>query len=142
MICNKCGREMSDTDKYCGMCGTLNPMFENTEPAQEHAPYPQTGTEPAQEHTPYPQTNTMPAPEYRPYPQPIGDPNHMAMSEREEKVKHTCSLSAVIFCGIVIFLLSVACGVFAGLYFSVKPAAKSAPSSLTEYADGEGELTW
>lgn len=188
MICAKCGREMPDTDRFCGICGTLNRRFDNPLPVPEHTggqesdmpareyTRAQESALPAQEitetqtddaaaqsstdaqttdlpvtevpeadfpvpdfaagiHTsvarvqgPTPQPGVMPPPGYRPY-VPADSPT------RKEKVKRTCSLSVVIFCGIVIFLLSVLCGVFAGLYFSVKPAAAIAPHSITEYME-------
>lgn len=105
MICNECGREMAETDKFCVICGTPNPLFQSMgQPAQNYEPY---AEEP--------------------------DPADMVMSGGKARVKHTCSLSAVIFCGIVIFLLSVACGIFAGLYFSAK--SDLAAYSVTEYED-------
>ena len=188
MICAKCGREMPDTDRYCGICGTLNQLFdapppvqetdaqagvlpaqeytgarESSKPVQESAAT-QTGDVTAQENTDTqasdlpvteapdlpvpdfaagihssvarvqgsaPQPGVTPPPGYRPYPA-------VEPPAPKEKVKRTCSLSVAIFCGIVIFLLSVLCGIFAGLYFSVKPAAVTAPHSITEYT----ELPW
>lgn len=205
MICKECGRELMENDKFCVICGTPNPLFENAEPAhehtaytqadpepaQEHSVYTQPNTEPAQEHPTYTQSNTepaqehpthaqpstepaqerptdaelaqgytqtnaeqsgytqpnpYPAQEYQPFPQPKDnaaneyrqyDPNYRALPK--ERVKHTCSLSVVVFCGIVIFLLSVACGVFAGLYFSAKTAALPAPYSITQQESGLGD---
>lgn len=150
MICANCGREMPDTDRYCGICGTLNPLLENAAPAQESPDPPvqehaedtpvseeppaqeytagiQTNVARVQGYTPYPQANGVPAPEYRPF-----DPN---LTQPPEKVKRTCSLSVVIFCGVVIFLLSIACGVLAGLYLSEKTATR-AHYSATEYENG------
>ena len=175
MICAKCGREMPDTDRYCGICGTLNQLFDAPLPVQEYTGAQESGL-PAREPTdtqtgdaavpentvtqaadlpvteapeadlpvpdfasgihtsvarvqgPTPQPGAMPPPGYRPY-VPVEPP------AKKEKVKRTCSLSVVIFCGVVIFLLSVLCGVFAGLYFSVKPAAVAAQHSITEYKE-------
>ena len=42
MICAKCGREMPDTDRFCGICGTENPLF-NTDPVQEQRETPVSG---------------------------------------------------------------------------------------------------
>ena len=120
MICSECGREMPETDKFCVICGAPNPLLENAEePAQEYAPYANAGGDAAGE--------------YRPY-----DSTDMTMSGGKAKVKRTCSLSAVVFCGIVIFLLSVACGIFAGLYFSARTAAVTMPAmsySAAEYRE-------
>ena len=151
MICANCGREMPDPVRYCGICGTLNPLLENTAPAQEYTdtvtsePFVQeyttdtlTEEQPAQkgiqtnvahlqERTPYAQTGSTHAPEYRAY-------TPADMTRPEEKEKRTCSLSVVIFCGVVIFLLSVACGVLAGLYLSARSTA-AAPYPLTEYRE-------
>lgn len=204
MICKECGREMPETDKFCGICGTPNPLLENigapvqeyvphaqpdSEPAQErwtntqdndapvqehqpqtqpdsvlveeHQPYTQPDNEPVQENQPdseisqehrpntqpvnepyqeypYPQTNGIPAQEYRPYTQTAAEPADMKMAGGKAKVKYTCSLTAVIVCVVVIFLLSVACGVFAGLYFSVRPAAAVPAHSITQY-ESSGE---
>ena len=105
MICNECGREMPETDKFCVICGTPNPLFQSPgQPAQNYEPY---TAEP--------------------------DPADMVMSGGKARVKRTCSLSAVIFCGIVIFFLSVACGIFAGLYFSAR--SDLAAYSAAEYED-------
>ena len=150
MICATCGREMPDTDRYCGICGALNPLLENAVPSHENADIPPTGDILAHEHpdiseedlpvqdfaagiqssvtrvqgyAPYTQPNGAPAPEYRPF-----DPNAV---QPPQKVKRTCSLSVVVFCGVVIFLLSVACGVLAGLYLSERAA--HAPYSITEH---------
>lgn len=141
MICANCGREMTGTDRFCGICGAPNQSFENTMPVPEHTDT-QAGEPPVQdfvsgihssvtrlqEYTPYTQTDGTPAPEYRPYP-PVG------MEPPMGKVKRTCSLSAVIFCAVVIFFLSVACGIFAGLYFSARQAAAIAPPPITEYGE-------
>ena len=177
MICKECGREMPDTDKFCGKCGTPNPLFENvdlpvytqpdTEPVQEHQPYPQPDSIPAQEYQPdnepvqehqpvsepaqerqpvsepeqeyrsYAQTSGNPAQEYRPYGQPVvSEPAEMKMARGKAKVKYTCSLTAVIVCIVVIFLLSVACGIFAGLYLGSRPAALAPAHSVTQYESG------
>ena len=144
MICANCGREMPETDKYCVICGTENPLFENADrPAWEHTPQTadqpvqeytssvQTADQPAREYTPYTQLNAEPTDEYRRYDHDMGTP------AGNSKEKRTCSLSAVVFCGIVIFLLSVACGVLAGLYFNAKTAAVTAPYSIAMQASGE-----
>lgn len=194
MICKECGREMPDTDKFCGKCGTPNPLFENldlpvytqpdSEPVQEHQPctqpdsilvqeqqpdsepeqeyrsYTQPTDSPAQEHQPYTQPDAepvqehqsvsepeqayrsytqpagSPAQEYRPYGQPISEPTDMKMARGKAKVKYTCSLTAVIVCIVVIFLLSVACGIFAGLYLGSRPAALAPAHSVTQYESG------
>lgn len=153
MICTNCGREMPDTVRYCGICGTPNQLLEGAAPAQEPtdteslsaqeytadtpAEEPSAQKKPVgiqssvthlQERPAYPQTGSIPAPEYRAY-----TPDHMTRSE--EKEKRTCSLSVVIFCGVVIFFLSVACGVLAGLYLNARSAAAAAPYSLTEYRE-------
>ena len=176
MICKECGREMPETDKFCGICGTPNPLFENadapaqerilytqpdSEPVQEHQPYTQDSSEPvqgyqpntqdnddtAQEHQPdsqpesetaqgyqpYTQPNVSPAQEYRPYAQAVNEPTNMKMAGGKTKVKYTCSLTAVIVCVVVIFMLSVACGVFAGLYFGGRTAAAAPAHSITQY---------
>ena len=174
MICKECGREMPETDKFCGICGTPNPLLENVAaPAQEYVPYTQPDSEPVQEYQPntqdngetaqenqpdseiaeeyrpnpqpdsqpvnepyqeypYPQTNSG----YRPYTQAAGEPADIKTAGRKAKVKYTCSLTAVIVCVVVIFLLSVACGVFAGLYFSARPAASLPAHSITQYESG------
>ena len=168
MICKECGRVMPDTDKFCGRCGTPNPLFENadvpvqeqqpyanensvtaqqyqpytqpyTESVQEQPPHTQENTEPVQEQQPHPQVNDSPVHEYRPHAQTVNEPTDMKMSGGKAKVKYTCSLTAVIICVVVIFILSVACGVFAGLYFSVRPAAIAPVHSITQYESG-GEV--
>ena len=167
MICKECGRELMENDKFCVICGTPNPLFENAEPAQRHTEYTQADTTPAQEQTVFPQTDTIPEqeqpafpqtdttpaqeqpaftqpnPEFPYYTRPSAEPAQEYQppygnrtAAREERVKYTCSLSVVIFCGIVIFLLSVACGVLAGLYVSAKNSAVPMPYSITEYESG------
>ena len=117
MICNECGREMPDSDKFCVICGTPNPNFESAAaPAQDYPPQPQPVNEFGMEN------------EYRAF-----DPSDIDTAEEDTEVKRTCSLSVVVFCAVVIFMLSVACGVFAGLYFSGRNAALAAPYSVTEY---------
>ena len=166
MICANCGREMLDTDRYCGICGTLNPLFGNAVSAPEHTetdgfsvresitdihdiPFQEYTSEtpeeerPARkstagiqssvahlrERTPYTQTDTTPSSWYRAH-----TPDDTAPPK--EKEKRTCPLSVVVFCGVVIFFLSVACGVLAGLYLNARSAAVTAPYSLTEYKEG------
>lgn len=121
MICNECGREISETDKFCGICGTPNPLYQaEDDPAREYPFYTPPVSETANEYHPYEHKE---------------EPAEMKMAGRKAKVKRTCSLSAVVVCIVVIFLLSVACGVFAGLYFSVRPAAVPA-YSITSYESG------
>ena len=153
MICNNCGREMPDTDRFCGICGAHNPLFESTQPSWDSAPMPEreyhdTVTDlPESEDIPeteqpnrdfasgiqssvarvqeqsFTLPQGVPAPEYRPF-----DPNLMPPPPQKEK--RTCSLSVVIFCGVLIFLLSIACGVLAGLYLNERAA--HAPYSVSE----------
>lgn len=114
MICEKCGNEMQETDKFCGMCGTPNPLLKSEEEQEE----------------------------YDPYKQEKDESKEMEMTGGKAKVKRTCSLTAVIFCGVVIFLLSVACGIFAGLYFSTRSNLPAEKHSETVYTVDAGELTW
>lgn len=115
MICEKCGSEMLETNKFCGICGTPNPL--HPEAAEAVREYGSSEQEPEEAK----ETETA-----------VG----------KAKVKRTCSLSAVIFCGVVIFILSVTCGVFAGLYFSARSAPVNALYSTTQYDSGGGMLTW
>lgn len=122
MKCNECGSEMLETDKFCGICGTPNSLIqrETAEPVQEQEP-------PVREQEPYEQE-----------PAEAETAAAAEVTEESEKVKRTCSLSAVVFCIVVIFLLSVACGAFAGLYLSARSAAVTAPYSITQsYSGGE-----
>lgn len=58
---------------------------------------------------------------------------HYAPAAKPEKVKRTCSLSAVVFCGIVIFILSVLCGIFAGLYIGKASSDESVKKQPAAY---------
>ena len=125
MICEKCGREIYESDKFCGICGAPNPMYKGDDPVNEYPFYTPQRSDTAGEYSPYAGQ----------------EPTEMKMAGGKAKTKHTCSLSAVIICIVVIFLLSIACGVFAGLYFSLRTSKAAASSrSATVYETG-GE-TW
>lgn len=149
MICEKCGNEMPDNVKFCGICGTPGPLPQSEdEPVREQRAYDQRPDEPDREYRPYKQPED--GHEYRPCKQPENEPvrsyrayeqetapNETERAAEKVKVKRTCSLSAVVFCGVVIFMLSVVCGVFAGLYFNARmTAAAVAPCSLVQYETG------
>ena len=83
MFCSNCGKQVSDTAKFCAHCGApqsapveaaptfVPPVQEFTPPAQEFTPPAQQFTPPAQEFTPPVQQFTPPAQNYAPqyYPQ-------------------------------------------------------------------------
>ena len=133
MRCKECGNEMPYNVKFCGICGALNPLFQGgDEPVREQRAYEQRPTEPAHEYRPYKQAEDVRS--YRAYEQETA-PNEAERPAEKVKVKRTCSLSVVVFCGVIIFLLSVACGVFAGLYYNARTAAVS-PCSAVWYESG------
>ena len=135
MRCKECGNEIPYNVKYCGMCGTLNPLFQaEGAPVREQRAYEQRPDEPVHEYRPYKQPDDEPARSYRAYEQEAA-PNETERPAEKVKEKRTCSLSVVVFCGVIIFLLSVACGVFAGLYYNARTAVVP-PCSIVQYESG------
>lgn len=134
MRCKECGNEIPYNVKFCGVCGTLSPQFQaaGDEPVREQRAYEQRPAEPADEYGLYKQPEDVRS--YRAYEQETA-PKEAERPAEKVKVKRTCSLSVVVFCGVVIFLLSVACGVFAGLYYNARTAAVS-PYSAAWYESG------
>ena len=139
MKCEKCGREISETDKFCGICGMPNPVYQGDDPAREYPFYTPQGSDTVGEYSSYTRQRSDTSDEYNPYARQ--EPADMKMAGKKAKVKRTCSLSAVVVCIVVIFLLSIACGVFAGLYFSQR-TSKTAPSSRSATVYETGGETW
>lgn len=66
---------------------------------------------------------------------------------KPQKEKRVCSLSAVVFCGVVILILSIACGVLGGLYAGerskrISRTGMSYSESAFITADNMGEQKW
>lgn len=103
MFCNNCGKELEETAMFCTSCGA---KIEKTEPAETISR--DTAVQPVavQEET---VRETFVQPQ-----QPMQ--NYAAPAEKE---KVFFGKGAFAFCLVVIGLLSVSTGIFAGLYFSV-----------------------
>lgn len=57
-----------------------------------------------------------------------------------EKEKKVCSLSVAVFCIVMVFILSVLCGVFAGMYFTERAKHVQSQRQETVYTSMNTEL--
>lgn len=116
MICKNCGRELSETTVFCGGCGTkveqMNEEAVEKEETAEKEEAVEAVEEIAGEKTEEQvQTASGCACESENCP-------FCASGEDMKASKHGFGIGAVVFCLTLVFVASVACGVFAGLYFS------------------------
>ena len=111
MFCANCGKELTEECRFCNVCGAeIKPM-----PAEAS------------------ETEAVSVP-----PAPADLPNECRAEEAasmQTKEKLTFGLGPIIFCGVLILLLSIGCGIFGGLYFAEREN-NSAKAAVCE------ELPW
>lgn len=144
MFCKNCGAQLEDSVTFCTQCGVrLSKPAPAPAPAPE-APPPAFTTEaaPAAEEAPMPEpvsaAEEIPLPEAEPVSEAASAPvrefveSHSAppmsetvlplpigfAAEKPVKEKTFFGVGALVFCLVIIGALSIATGVFAGLYFS------------------------
>lgn len=146
MFCGNCGFPLADDAIFCTRCGTrlraaapaqpfnevkapveeAKPAEQET-PAEQSIPVEQTPVEqPAEEvsaEQPIPTEQTSPTSSFE---QPAETaPEQPAVPEKKPAEKEFFGKGAFVFCLVIIALLSVACGIFAGLYFGSGANAKT-----------------
>lgn len=118
---------VSETVEENTSAETENPIPKE-EPAEETTPKEETPVPPASE--PAPNTEQQDKYTYRPD----------EYSYPEEKEKKVCSLSVAVFCVVMVFILSVLCGVFAGMYFTERSKHAQSQRQETVYTSTDTEL--
>ena len=152
MFCGNCGFPLADDAIFCTRCGTRlraaapaqpfnevkapvevakpaeqgTPVEQET-PAEQSAPVEQAPAEqPAEEvsvEQPTPAEQTTPTSSFE---QPAETaPEQPAVPEKKPAEKEFFGKGAFAFCLVIIALLSIACGIFAGLYFGSGANAKT-----------------
>lgn len=152
MFCGNCGFPLADDAIFCTRCGTrlraaapAQPFNEVKAPAEEAKPTEQ--ETPAEQKTPFEQPSPV---EQAPAEQPAEEgsaeqptpaeqaapassseqpaeiaPERPAVPEKKPAEKEFFGKGAFIFCLVIIALLSIACGIFAGLYFGSGAGGKA-----------------
>lgn len=152
MFCGNCGFPLADDAIFCTRCGTrlraaapAQPFNEVKAPAEEAKPTEQ--ETPAEQKTPFEQSSPV---EQAPAEQPAEEasaeqptpaeqaaptsspeqpaeiaPEQPAVPEKKPAEKEFFGKGAFIFCLVIIALLSIACGIFAGLYFGSGTGGKA-----------------
>lgn len=152
MFCGNCGFPLADDAIFCTRCGTrlraaapAQPFNEVKAPAEEAKPTEQ--ETPAEQKTPFEQSSPV---EQAPAEQPAEEasaeqptpaeqaaptsspeqpaeiaPEQPAVPEKKPAEKEFFGKGAFIFCLVIIALLSIACGIFAGLYFGSGAGGKA-----------------
>lgn len=133
MFCKNCGAQLEDSVTFCTQCGV---RLAKPAAAPVPEPVPMTETAPIAEAAPMPEAvsagEEIPVPEAEPVsvrefvethsappmsetvlPSPVGFTGGKSVKE-----KTFFGVGALVFCLIIIGALSIATGVFAGLYFS------------------------
>lgn len=141
MFCGNCGFPLADDAIFCTRCGTrlraaapaqpfneVKAPVEEAKPTEQEAPteekIPAEQKTPAEQSAPVEQAHAeQPAEEVsaeQPTPAEQAAPTSSeqpAVPEKKPAEKEFFGKGAFIFCLVIIALLSIACGIFAGLYF-------------------------
>ena len=144
MFCGNCGFPLADDAIFCTRCGTrlraaapAQPFNEVKVPVGEAKPTEQ--ETPVVQETPFEQSAPVeqapaeqPAEEVsaeQPTPAeqaaPTSSSEQPAVPEKKPAEKEFFGKGAFIFCLVIIALLSIACGIFAGLYFGSSTGGKA-----------------
>lgn len=108
---------------------TENPIPKEEPPAEDASPKTEeTPVSPASE--PAPNTEQQDKYTYR----------QDEYSYPKEKEKKVCSLSVAVFCVVMVFILSVLCGIFAGMYFTERAKHAQSQRQETVYTSMNTEL--
>lgn len=122
MYCNKCGKIIDDGAVFCTNCGKKLDAVPPVTIAEQEA---EATAEPvAETNTAEQSTDTPVYTNYNPfnngvYEQPVDPLINDLIKAQEAKEKTYFGKGALAFCLVVIGLLSISTGVFAGLYFSL-----------------------
>ncbi len=132
MICERCGNEINDGQRYCAVCGrpvtasTVAASNTSYAPAETPAPVQDTPADNGYRHIGEPEQRREPP---RTYTLTADQLDKIRIEEQRRALnifeaearneKQFFGAGALTACLITIGVLSVACGIFAGLYFSL-----------------------
>lgn len=123
MYCRKCGAQITEGMSFCTNCGervaapavTIEEQTAQTT-AQE---MPQEQPVPEEQPEPQPTVQEIPAPPVQPLETGNTILPPIISAAKPEKIKTDFGKGALAFCLVIIGLLAISTGVFAGLYFSL-----------------------
>lgn len=129
MYCRKCGTQIAEGMSFCTNCGervaapavTIEEQTAQTTAQEQPVPeaQPAAETTAAEQPEPQPTVQEIPAPPVQPLETGNTILPPIISVAKPEKIKTDFGKGALAFCLVIIGLLAISTGVFAGLYFSL-----------------------